>query len=259
MSEESRRADQALPLAQALDTSALLAALHQAGGAQFDAVQLHHLHLLAGRVNGQSDAVKEVLHKRLAQMLAVFQARLEQAQSDARVAIEQASRLSPEAAANLQQLGAVGDLKGIKQAITALKSSRAGTPLADLVRQLAQQPAAPAGAGFDRGFQPNTGLRPELKAARFFRETWSKISVDKRVAQALTQAPKNAGPINSHKLVLRSLALMRDISPGYLNQFTLYVDTLLCLEKVEKAQLAPPKLVAAEGRPKLKPRRARPR
>jgi hypothetical protein len=50
------------------------------------------------------------------------------------------------------------------------------------------------------------------------------------VAQALDQAPKNAGPINSHMLVLRSLALMRDIAPDYLNRFMSYVDTLLCLD-----------------------------
>jgi hypothetical protein len=103
-------------------------------------------------------------------------------------------------------------------------------------------------------------LRPDLKATRYFRETWSKISVDKRVTQALTQAPKNAGPINSHNLVLRSLALMRDISPDYLNQFTSYVDTLLCLDQCEKAKQTPAKLVAdADSRPKTKPRRARSR
>jgi len=54
------------------------------------------------------------------------------------------------------------------------------------------------------------------------------------VTQALGQAPKNAGPINSHMLVLRSLALMREISPDYLNQFTSYVDALLCLDQYDK-------------------------
>jgi hypothetical protein len=58
--------------------------------------------------------------------------------------------------------------------------------------------------------------------------------VGKRVTQALDQAPKNAGPINSHRLVLQSLALMREISPDYLNRFTSYVDALLCLDQVPK-------------------------
>ena len=65
---------------------------------------------------------------------------------------------------------------------------------------------------------------------RQFRNTWSKLSANKQLAQALDTAPKNAGPINSHMLVLRSLALMREISPDYLNRFMSYADTLLCLD-----------------------------
>jgi hypothetical protein len=55
----------------------------------------------------------------------------------------------------------------------------------------------------------------------------------------MAQAPQNAGPINSHMLVLRSLGLMRDISPDYLNRFMAHVDTLLCLEEAGKVKLTP--------------------
>ena len=71
------------------------------------------------------------------------------------------------------------------------------------------------------------------------------------MAQALGQAPANAGPINSHMLVLRSLALMRDISPDYLNRFLSYADTLLCLDPGEKEKPAaakkPPAAKAAKA------------
>jgi hypothetical protein len=40
--------------------------------------------------------------------------------------------------------------------------------------------------------------------------------------------------MNSHRLVLRSLALMREISPDYLTRFTAYVDALLCLDQNDK-------------------------
>jgi hypothetical protein len=40
-------------------------------------------------------------------------------------------------------------------------------------------------------------------------------------------------------LVLRSLGLMRDISPDYLNRFMAHVDTLLCLEEAGKVKLTP--------------------
>uniref|UniRef100_UPI004047C9A1 DUF2894 domain-containing protein n=1 Tax=Limnohabitans sp. TaxID=1907725 RepID=UPI004047C9A1 len=38
-----------------------------------------------------------------------------------------------------------------------------------------------------------------------------------------------AGPIHSHRLMLRSLGLMRDLSPDDLNRFTGCVDTVLIL------------------------------
>jgi hypothetical protein len=65
---------------------------------------------------------------------------------------------------------------------------------------------------------------------RQFRQTLSQLNIQKQVIQAIAQAPQNAGPINSHMLVLRSLGRMRELSPDYLNRFMGYVDTLLSLE-----------------------------
>jgi hypothetical protein len=82
--------------------------------------------------------------------------------------------------------------------------------------------------------------------------------VGKRVAQELDQAPKNAGPINSHMLVLRSLEKMRDVSPDYLNRFTLYVDTLLLLDQGDKEKQALTKKTAnSDSSQKTKSRRAK--
>ena len=95
--------------------------------------------------------------------------------------------------------------------------------LGDLVRYMAQHaPMAPS---------------TELKSVHYFRNTWSRLSAEKQVTQALDQAPRNAGPINSHVVALRSLALMRDISPDYLNRFMSYVDTLLCLDQGDRGAL----------------------
>jgi hypothetical protein len=65
------------------------------------------------------------------------------------------------------------------------------------------------------------------------RASWARMSVDKQLAMAMDQAPRNAGPINSHMLILRALAMMRDISPGYLGQTVSYIDTLLALDPRE--------------------------
>ena len=59
-------------------------------------------------------------------------------------------------------------------------------------------------------------------------------------------------------LVLRSLTLMRDISPDYLNRFTSYVDTLLGMEQTEKGKsFSTPKAAAGDAAKKAKPRRAK--
>jgi hypothetical protein len=78
-----------------------------------------------------------------------------------------------------------------------------------------------------------------------FRQQLGKISVQKQVTQAIAQAPQNAGPINSHMLVLRSLGLMRDLSPDYLNRFMGYVDTLFFLDSAETVKVTPQKAVTA--------------
>lgn len=95
-------------------------------------------------------------------------------------------------------------------------------------------------------------LGQELKSVRNFRNTWSKLSAQKQVCQALGQAPKNAGPINSHMLVLRSLELMRDISPDYLSRFMSYADTLLCLDQSDLGTKARPAKPLASVKPRAR-------
>jgi hypothetical protein len=90
-------------------------------------------------------------------------------------------------------------------------------PLAQMVEQVARQAASPA-AG-------------ELKTLGYFRSTWARLSAERRLTQSLAKVPENAGPLNSHHLVHRSLTLMRDLSPEYLNRFMSYVDTLLWLDQ----------------------------
>jgi hypothetical protein len=103
-------------------------------------------------------------------------------------------------------------------------------PLAALVEHIARH-AADA--------EPHVA---ELKTARYFRSTWSRLSADKRLTQSLASVPPNAGPLHSQQLVHRALLLMRELSPAYLQRFMSQVDTLLWLE--EAGRLPP----AGEGR-----------
>ena len=114
----------------------------------------------------------------------------------------------------------------------------AGTsPLAQLLQAFA--PALPMDSA--------KTWRADSPQVQQFRQTLSKLRVQKQVAQAIAQGPQNAGPINSHMLVLRSLGLMRELSPDYLNRFMAYVETLLCLEESGKAH---PLKSKAPGKPR---------
>jgi hypothetical protein len=73
----------------------------------------------------------------------------------------------------------------------------------------------------------------ELKSVRYFRDALQRQHADKLVTDALIDAPQDAGPLNPQKLALRSLAIMRDISPAYLGHFVSYLDALFWLEKID--------------------------
>ncbi|SAK44919.1 hypothetical protein AWB79_00900 [Caballeronia hypogeia] len=79
----------------------------------------------------------------------------------------------------------------------------------------------------------------------YFRAVWSKVSAEKQLRDSFAQVPKNAGPLNSSSLVHRSLSLMREVSPEYLQQFLAYIDALSWME-----ELSGPVVTAAKDAPR---------
>ncbi|MDB5838399.1 MAG: hypothetical protein JWQ23_351 [Herminiimonas sp.] len=237
MNEADHREIADAPLDSSPDYHALIASLRTAGGDQFDPVRLHYIEVLAKRAVAHRESVKRMLDAKLARALAAFKERFEQAQCDARETIARTLLQYPHAAGDLQRFFVASDFKGLQRFIATLETSGQRASLGALVRRLEQE----SPENINRRSEGTAASRPELKTIRNFRNIWSKLSVDKQVTQALEQAPKNAGPINSHMLVLRSLALMRDISPDYLNRFISYADTLLYLDQCEKEKPNKPK------------------
>jgi Protein of unknown function (DUF2894) len=76
---------------------------------------------------------------------------------------------------------------------------------------------------------------PEVEILDYFRATLVKVSTERQLQQSLDQVPKNAGPLNSSSLVHRSLSLMRELSPAYLQQFLSYVDALSWIEQMNSS------------------------
>ncbi len=177
----------------------LLDALRSAGAQRIDPVQLHYLQTLAQRWEQAHGAVRDALELKLRVALADYDAKVQQAPVQS--ALPASSTTSPRAG-----LAAFIELNRY-------------------IRKKTQATTAEDASGDGRSAS-------EMKSVHQFKQAWSKISTEEKVTQALTQGPENAGPLNSHRLVLRTLALMRDLSPSYLQRFMSHIDTLLWLDKV---------------------------
>ena len=177
-----------------------------AEAAQLDPVGWHYIQVLAERTRTQTGPVQVQLQAKLNSALAQLQARLA-AQKKPHIPHIQPTRHAP-------------------------------SPLSALLRDMsapsAERPLSPGGHG-----------RMDNPRVAQFRQQLGKMRVQKKVTQAIAQAPQNAGPINSHMLVLRSLSLMRDLSPDYLNRFMGYVDTLLFLDMPQTVKATPKKAMPA--------------
>lgn len=181
-------------------TDELIARLRQAGAPQVDAVGWHYLEVLAERSRKLSGTAHTLLDQKLLVALHEFSRRM--------------------------------DTQPNRDAAGQARSSALPSPLALLLQEM----SPPGSVAPDAHADPLKPWRRENPQVQQFRKQLRKISVQKQVSRAIAQGPQNAGPINSHMLVLRALGLMRDISPDYLNRFMTHLDTLLCLEEAEKAR-----------------------
>lgn len=207
MAESGQPGPQAAMTGQGSEPGAIIAALRERGADRFDPVRFRFIEALARRTAGQQGAAREVLDGRLAQALADYEARLAQAAGE-----------SGQPVASEEMAG--------------------GSPLAELLALIGQPVSEEPAGSLDKIGLRHAEAPGELKSMQYFRSTWSKLSVDKQLAQALEKAPENAGPLNSHHLVLQSLRQMRDISPEYLKRFMSYVDALFWLDQADGSRSA---------------------
>ena len=171
-----------------------LESLRSAGAQHHDPVRFRYLEVLAERLPAQPRAVQQVLA-----------AKLQAAVADYAVRARATSSPPP----------------------SAVEAVVPPSPLAQLNRELSARAQAEA----DAGLGGSGAAVPDMKSVRRFSEVWAKISAEQQVAQAITRGPENAGPLNPHRLMLRTLALMQSLSPDYLRHFLSQVDSLLWLEQ----------------------------
>ena len=151
--------------------------------------------------------------------------------------------------------------KAVKQfaSRTADGSTTSSTTLGALTDELRRRAAART----TRDATTDTTLHPplaEMGVLGDVRKLWSSVHANSQVQRSLERSPENAGPLNSSSLVHRSLTLMRDVSPGYLQHFMSYVDTLSWLEQLsDHGMLATKSVSPAVGGRTRAPRKPRKR
>ena len=188
---------------------ATLDAWRARGADRVDPLCFHFIEALERRAAGHSGAARRILDDRLNSLLAAY-------------------------AEDLEKTGFTGAADGA--ASLALPARGALGELLDHIAGRAPASTAEAEVAADRPAAAQVASRParwpEPEVLEYFREVWSRLSTERQLRQSQQQVPGNAGPLNSSSLVHRSLSLMRELSPGYLQQFLSYVDALSWLEQM---------------------------
>jgi hypothetical protein len=109
------------------------------------------------------------------------------------------------------------------------------TPLGALLDHLSRQagdpranPGAEGGAGAAANRPPGPA-HTELRAMSQHRTTWTRLKVDRQMAQAQAKVPQNAGPLHTQRLLHQALTTMRGLSPDYVLRLMSHVEALLVL------------------------------
>ena len=177
---------------------------------RLDPVRFHFIEALARRAADREGEVRRILDDRLSALMEAYARDLETA---------------------APSLGNDAD--------PATPSVSALTALGRLIEHAANR-AKPSAIAVADDAASRAAMPGQLDALGEFRKIWSKLRAESQLRQSLEQVPADAGPLNSGALVHRTIALMRELSPGYLQHFLAYVDALSWLQQMsDRGVLAP--------------------
>ena len=215
------------PKPKPMPVSAQLDAWRQQQLDRHDPLGFAVIEALQSRAQAQQGAVRQLLDARLATMVAAYAARI----------AEQTAR-APRRGRDTPAPGAerASPLSGLLATLAAHARTQAAPVPRDAPRDTAPAPAFPA-----------------LPAISEFRDLWATVRNESQKRISLAQGPGDGGPLNSAVLVHRSLTLMSELSPGYLQHFLMYLDNLAWLEQLQPRTTTPARDVGRIP----KPRRAR--
>lgn len=220
-----------LPAGASGDPRAALAAWRAQHAPGFDPVGFRFIEALAGRAEAAQGELRRILEAKLADALSAYGERFARARDEARQMLARTVERFPAACDELEGAFSRGEFAGLRRIAVRLESGQRAPALAELLAH-ARSSAEAAGAP-GAGPAGKAVAQGELKSLAYFRETWSTLHVERQLARALAEAPDNAGPLNSQRLMLQALQLMRETSPEYLARFMAHAEALLWLEQAD--------------------------
>ncbi len=222
--------EQSMTSASLLDR---IAELRESGVDGYDPVRFRYIEALAGRAHSAREAVSQRLADKADNALqAYLQASCQPCPKD-----KQASSRPPNstvvALAALRrdvaasQLAAPSGTSDFEQEL----QDQEGELLQDGLYAPSLTSASESLSVADGGELP----APPLKASQTMRVHQQRRAAEKRIELAIAEGPESPGPLNPQMLAIKSLTIMRDISPQYLNRYVAYLDTLFWVEQLDTA------------------------
>ncbi|WP_238481125.1 DUF2894 domain-containing protein [Dyella telluris] len=202
---------------------AQLDAWREQGADRLDSIRFHLLDALATRAARHEGGARRLLDQRLADLMEAY---------------------ASDVARSLKNGG------GATANVVVSNGAPAPGPFGELIEQLAR--ASEVRGEYTAVTSPSqTAALPEMELLGEFRRIWSSVRTESQLRQSMEQAPENAGPLNSRALVHRAIALMRDLSPGYLQHFLAYIDDLSSMERMNGS----PATMARDAAPSAAPKK----
>ena len=196
-----------------------LQSLKSSGADKFDPARFVYIEAMARRARAQSDPVKKIVRDKTRQALRSYQQDFLAARAQARCIVDLIAEKYPERASTAKQLLEDCKFRQVAKLQARLASDESCSPVATLKELIA------------KGDRVAHGNPREMESTRRFRDSLAKVNADKLLARAIQDAPESPGPLNPEMLAIRSLSVMRELSPHYLSRFVSYVDTLLWLDQ----------------------------
>ena len=231
----------------------------QQGMEQFDPTRLCFIESMVLRSVKPADckaAANLSLEKRIFTELEQYRQDFNIAKKQAALALEKAEEEFPNSSDAMRQLFSDNDFKAVMRRAQALESGKQAAQknqvaLSELIDSLLTKSESSIDSTPDnfeeqlalqesevahlvRPSTPSYEKAGELKSIRSFRQSWTKENSEKVVDHSIEQCPRDAGPLNQENLAIRTLSILREMSPEYMSRFVTYVDTLLWLEQFNK-------------------------